>query len=116
MKRTIVLSILSAMLSVPHVGMCAPTITPYEDSVEGGTVVALKMEVTAKKVPTGYGVVTIGRQCQGCEPLLLKVTPSSQVVMAGRPMPITSNTALIGRTGDVFYVIKEKRLTRFQLY
>jgi hypothetical protein len=46
--------------------------------------------------------------------LRLKVTPQSQVIVAGKPMPITSEAQLIGKTGDVFYVIEDKRLTRIQ--
>jgi hypothetical protein len=116
MKRTSILITLAATLSLPLASEGTPVLIPYEDSVEGGTVVALKMEVTTKKVPTGNGVVMIGRQCRGCAPLRLKVTPLSQVIVAGRPMPITPETQLIGKTGDVFYVIEDKRLTRFQLY
>lgn len=116
MKRTSILMALAATLSLPLASESTPVLIPYENSVEGGTVVAFKMDVTAKKAPTGNGVVTIGRQCQGCAPLRLKVTPLSQVIVAGRPVPITSEAQLIGKTGDVFYVIKDKRLTRIQLY
>ncbi|MGH8584793.1 MAG: hypothetical protein ACREWE_00910 [Gammaproteobacteria bacterium] len=116
MKRTSILMTLAATLSLPLASESTPVLFAYEGSVEGGTVVALKMEVTAKKEPTGNGVVTIGRQCRGCAPLRLKVTPLSQVIVAGRPVPITSEAQLIGKTGDVFYVIEDKRLTRIQLY
>ncbi len=116
MKRTSILITLAATLLFPLTSGSIPVLIPYEDSVEGGTVVAFKMELTAKKVPTGNGVVTIGRHCRGCAPLRLKVTPLSQVIVAGRPQPITSETQLIGKTGDVFYVIKDKRLTRIRLY
>ena len=119
MKRLSILITLAATLALPLASESTPVLIPYEDSVEGGTVVDFKMEVTAKKDPTGNGVVTIGRQCRGCGPLRLKVTPLSQVIVAGqadRPMPITSKAELIGKTGDVFYVIKDKRLTRIQLY
>lgn len=116
MKRTSVLITLAATLLLPLASESIPVLIPYEDSVEGGTVVALKMEVTAKKVPTGDGVVTIGRHCRGCAPLRLKVTPMSQVIVAGKPMPITSEAQLMGKTGDVFYVIKDQRLTRIRLY
>ncbi len=115
MKRTSILITLAATLLFPLTSGSIPVLIPYEDSVEGGTVVSLKMEVTAK-LPTGNGVVTIGRHCRGCAPLRLKVTPLSQVIVAGRPQPITSETQLIGKTGDVFYVIKDKRLTRIRLY
>jgi len=116
MKRISISITLAAVLLSPLGGECTPVLIPYEDSVEGGTVVALKMEVTAKKGPTGNGIVTIGRSCRGCAPLRLKVTPLSQVIVAGKPVPITPETQLIGKTGDVFYVIEDKRLTRFQLY
>lgn len=119
MKRTSILMTLAATLSLPLASESTPELRPYEDSVEGAKVVALKMEVTAKKEPTGNGVVTIGRQCRGCAPLRLKVTPLSQVILpdqADRPMPITSEDQLIGKTGDVFYVIEDKRLTRIRLY
>jgi len=114
MKRLRILITLAATLALPLASESTPILERYEDSCEGCTVVALKMELTAKKEPTGNGVVTIG--CRGCAPLRLKVTPQSQVIVAGRPMPITSKTELIGKTGDVFYVIEDKRLTRIQLY
>lgn len=116
MKRRSISITLAATLLLPLASEGTPVLIPYEDSVEGGTVVAIKMEVTPNKEPTGNGVVTIGRQCRGCAPLRLKVTPQSQVIVAGRPVPITSEAQLIGKTGDVFYVIKDKRLTRIQLY
>ncbi len=116
MKRKSILITLAATLSLPLASESTPILEPYEASCEGCTVVALKMEVTAKKEPTGNGVVTIGRQCRGCAPLRLKVTPLSQVIIAGRPLPITSEAQLIGKTGDVFFVIKDERLTRIQLY
>jgi hypothetical protein len=116
MNRTTVLITLAATLLLPLASEGTPVLIPYEDSIEGGTVVALKMEVTAKKVPTGNGVVTIGRHCRGCAPLRLTVTPLSQVIVAGKPMPITSEAQLIGKTGDVFYVIEDKRLARIRLY
>lgn len=116
MKRRSISIILAATLLLPLASEGKPVLIPYEASVEGGKVVAIKMEVTAEKIPTGNGVVTIGRHCRGCAPLRLKVTPLSQVIVAGRPVPITSEAQLIGKTGDVFYVIQDKRLTRIQLY
>lgn len=120
MKRTRIWITLAATLLLPLASESTPVLIPYEDSVEGGTVLDFKIEVTTnKKELTGTGVVTIGRPCQGCGPLRLKVTPLSQVIVADqpdRPMPLTSMTGLIGKTGDVFYVIKDKRLTRIHLY
>ena len=116
MKRMSILITLAATLLLPLASEGKPVLIPYGASVEGGTVVAIKMEVTPEKVLTGNGIVTIGRHCRGCAPLRLKVTPLSQVIVAGKPMPITSEAQLIGKTGDVFYVIEDKRLTRIQLY
>jgi hypothetical protein len=102
--------ILAAILLSPQATLAVPTMTPYEDGIEGGTVVDLDVD------SMGNGVATIGRQCKGCGPIQLKVTPLSRVVVGGRQVPIRPDTKLKGRIGDVFYVIKEKRLTRIRLY
>lgn len=119
MKRKSILITLAATLVWPLASESTPVLIPYEASVEGGTVLDFKIEVTTNKKDVTGGVVIIGRPCRGCTPLRLKVTPLSQVILpdrVDRPMPITSEAQLIGKTGDIFYVIEDKRLTRIQLY
>jgi hypothetical protein len=110
MKRTGAFLMLATILWLPQWSLGAPTMTPYEDGVEGGKVLDLTVNAT------GNGVATIGRQCRGCGPLHLTVTPLSRVIVGGRPLPITPETKLKGKTGDVYYVIEGKKLTRIRLY
>lgn len=89
--------------------LSAPRMTPYEEGIEGGTLVRLNINKDLN------GVASVSR-CAGCALVQLNVTPETRVIINGKASPLTSETKLIGKQADMFYVIKERRLTRIRLY
>ena len=81
----------------------------HEEAIEGGRLVSLEVDKEFN------GVASVGR-CPGCALVQLTVTPETQVIINGHASPLTSETNLIGKQADIFYVIKERRLTRIRLY
>lgn len=109
-RASIHMTLLTVMaLAWPHAALSAPKMILYEEAIEGGMLVSLKVNKDLN------GVASVGR-CPGCALVQLKVTPETQVIINGQASPLTSETKLIGKQADMFYVIKERRLTRIRLY
>lgn len=109
-RASIHMSLLTVMaLAWPQTAFSAPIMIPYEEAFEGGMVVSLQVNRDLN------GVASVSR-CPGCALVQLKVTPETQVIIDGKASPLTSAAKVIGKQADIFYVIKERRLTRIQLY
>lgn len=107
-RASIHMTLLTVMaLALPQTAVSAPVMIPYEEAIEGGMLVSLKVNKDLN------GVASVGR-CPGCALVQLKVTPETQVIINGQASPLT--TKFIGKQADMFYVIKERRLTRIRLY
>lgn len=109
-RASILMTLLTVMaLAWPRAALSAPQMTFHEEAIEGGRLVSLKLNKDLN------GVASVSR-CAGCALVQLKVTPETQVIINGKASPLTSETKLIGKQADMFYVIKERRLARIRLY
>ena len=85
---------------------------------KGLIVVEQAMETLSLKIKVSNdltGIVT-GKICQSCELQVIKVTPSTQLYVAGKKVSLKLASDQNGKAGVVFFDPKTKTATRIKSY
>lgn len=85
----------------------APTLVNHEEVIEGAAEVVLRLNDDQNGVALVY-------PCPSCKTVRLAVTPETVVVTDGTSNPLAKGQDLGSANIDVFYLVKEKRVTRFR--
>ena len=100
------LCVLVALQFVALAAGAAPTLINHEEVIEGAARVVLRLNDNLHGVALVY-------PCDSCSPLRLFVTPATVVLEDGARRSLAKGHDFGAANIDVFYLVKEKRVTRF---
>ncbi|MDH5425637.1 MAG: hypothetical protein OEY29_11640 [Gammaproteobacteria bacterium] len=77
---------------------------------------AIESEALSIKISKDLSGIITGKVCQRCETQVLKITPATQLFIAGKKVGLTRATTQSGKPGVAFYDLKTRLVTRIKIY
>lgn len=81
----------------------APRMVMAEEAIESSA-----LQIRMSNDLTG---VVSGHRCEGCELVLVKITPNTKLELNGKPAALKSANKCVGKPGLVLYSIKSQEIS-----
>lgn len=77
---------------------------------------AIESEALSIKISKDLTGIVTGKVCQRCETQVLKITPVTQLFIAGQKVKLQRATTQSGKSGVAFFDLKTRLVTRIKIY